>query len=392
MAMDTIARGLAASVKKNLAENYYDKDQVDYLVDQIPKFSIEVVDELPTHDISETTIYMLRGEEAGQDIYQEWIYVNGNWESLGVQESAFDEYYKKTETYNQTEIDNLINSIPQKELKYVIGNSQSNPFIITENEPGIYAFWQTSPSSGFSQINYIQYDRDSNVRQVVFTGYLILIDNKKEDSYVYKPIGMINNIGKGVFLLGFTQPAPYGFDFSDTIGIGNYAVKTMDNQTINGIKTFNSLPKSSAIPTSDNDLVNKLYVDNSIDENTVQYSTMPVADSTNEGQIVQYTGSTTQTYTNGYFYKCVSDGGDPATYSWSQLNIQPAPDMSNYYTKAEVYNKEETDEMIDGIEELIGDVNTILATLTTLPSMSTIAERLEEVVDVTETPANNGGE
>ena len=260
MAMDTIARGLAASVKKNLAENYYDKDQVDYLVDQIPKFSIEVVDELPTHDISETTIYMLRGEETGQDIYQEWIYVNGNWESLGVQESAFDEYYKKTETYNQTEIDNLISGVE------------------------------------------------------------------------------------------------------------------------------------------------------------VQYDTMPTASSSNLGQVVQYTGSTTQTYTNGYFYKCISDGGDPATYSWSQLNIQPAPDMSNYYTKsetyskaevdeaieeidlsnyytkAEVYNKEETDEMIDGIEALIGDVNTVLASITTLPSMTTIAERLEEVVDVEETPGQNGGE
>ena len=57
----------------------------------------------------------------------------------------------------------------------------------------------------------------------------------------------------------------------------------------------------------------------------VQYSTMPTAASTNEGDIVQFIGTTDANYTNGYFYKCVSDGQNPATYSWTQVNVQPAP-------------------------------------------------------------------
>lgn len=57
----------------------------------------------------------------------------------------------------------------------------------------------------------------------------------------------------------------------------------------------------------------------------VQYSTMPTPASTNEGDIVQFTGTTDANYTNGYFYKCVSDGQNPATYSWTQVNVQPAP-------------------------------------------------------------------
>ena len=53
-----------------------------------------------------------------------------------------------------------------------------------------------------------------------------------------------------------------------------------------------------------------------------KYSSMPTAASTNEGWIVQYTGTTDSTYTHGYIYECVSDGGNPATYSWSAINVQ----------------------------------------------------------------------
>ena len=55
-----------------------------------------------------------------------------------------------------------------------------------------------------------------------------------------------------------------------------------------------------------------------------KYSTMPTAASTNLGWIVQYTGTTNANYTHGYIYECVSDGGNPATYSWTQTNVQPA--------------------------------------------------------------------
>lgn len=57
---------------------------------------------------------------------------------------------------------------------------------------------------------------------------------------------------------------------------------------------------------------------------TVQYSTMPTASADNLGKIVQFIGTTDVNYTNGYFYKCVSDGQDPATYSWTRVDIQPA--------------------------------------------------------------------
>lgn len=58
---------------------------------------------------------------------------------------------------------------------------------------------------------------------------------------------------------------------------------------------------------------------------TPQYTFMPMADEEHYDHIVQFIGVTDANYTNGYFYKCVSDGQDPATYSWSQVSVQPAP-------------------------------------------------------------------
>ena len=55
----------------------------------------------------------------------------------------------------------------------------------------------------------------------------------------------------------------------------------------------------------------------------IQVSTMPTAAVGELDKIYQFVGTTDANYTNGYFYKCVSDGQDPATYSWTQTDVQP---------------------------------------------------------------------
>ena len=57
----------------------------------------------------------------------------------------------------------------------------------------------------------------------------------------------------------------------------------------------------------------------------VQRSALPQASEEEVGNIYQYVGTTDANYTNGYFYKCVSDGQTPATYSWERVDAQPAP-------------------------------------------------------------------
>ena len=63
-------------------------------------------------------------------------------------------------------------------------------------------------------------------------------------------------------------------------------------------------------------------------------TSLPTASADNLNKIIQYIGETTEDYTQGYFYKCVSDGQDPATYSWQQINVQPGEISA--YTSAEV--------------------------------------------------------
>ena len=63
-----------------------------------------------------------------------------------------------------------------------------------------------------------------------------------------------------------------------------------------------------------------------VEPEIVQRSTIPQASADELGNIYQFVGTTDANYTNGYFYKCVSDGQEPATYSWSQVSVQPAPD------------------------------------------------------------------
>lgn len=80
----------------------------------------------------------------------------------------------------------------------------------------------------------------------------------------------------------------------------------------------------------------KLYILSALDTSTDPYTktwtlfsaggvvVMPTPSATEVNNIVQYIGETTQDYTQGYFYKCVSDGEDPATYSWVRIDVQPA--------------------------------------------------------------------
>ena len=62
----------------------YTRDEINALVSNIPKFSIEVVDTLPTSGISESTVYLLKTGTEG-DLYTEYIYVKNAWEPLGRQ-------------------------------------------------------------------------------------------------------------------------------------------------------------------------------------------------------------------------------------------------------------------------------------------------------------------
>lgn len=71
--------------------NYYTKfqtltkEEINALVSAIPKFDIEVVSSLPTSNISETTVYLVKSGADSSNLYTEYIRANGAWERLGTQ-------------------------------------------------------------------------------------------------------------------------------------------------------------------------------------------------------------------------------------------------------------------------------------------------------------------
>ena len=91
----------------------------------------------------------------------------------------------------------------------------------------------------------------------------------------------------------------------------------------------------------------------------IQYSTMPTAASTNEGDIVQFIGTTDTTYTNGYFYKCVSDGQNPATYSWTQIDVQPVGATINDNATTSLTETWSANKLTT----TLGDIETLLAAI-----------------------------
>jgi len=103
-----------------------------------------------------------------------------------------------------------------------------------------------------------------------------------------------------------------------------YTDVQLDNLVINKMtkQQYDSLPQKSD---------EQLYIITDDDSYEVQVSTMPTANASNEGRLVQYIGTTTSSYTSGYWYKCIG-AGSPIVYSWVQTNVQPAgsslPDMT----------------------------------------------------------------
>ena len=89
-----------------------------------------------------------------------------------------------------------------------------------------------------------------------------------------------------------------------------------------------SLPYVDDVALQENIVKTKEHVESvratldSAKQNVIEYATIPSPSADVLGLFVIYTGATNSTYTHGYVYECVSDGAEPATYSWVRRNVQ----------------------------------------------------------------------
>lgn len=70
--------------------------------------------------------------------------------------------------------------------------------------------------------------------------------------------------------------------------------------------------------------LNNLNFDGTDTREYFQKIQMPTAKALELGKIYQYIGATDANYTNGFFYKCVSDGAVTPTYSRENIDVQIA--------------------------------------------------------------------
>ena len=89
-------------LKKLILDGEYTNEEIDQKISTIPKFTTKVVSSLPTTDISETTVYLVSSGDDSENLYTEYININGLWEILGTQKSTFSGSAKDV-TYDDTE-------------------------------------------------------------------------------------------------------------------------------------------------------------------------------------------------------------------------------------------------------------------------------------------------
>lgn len=77
----------------------YNKTEVDTLIGSINRLTSEIVTELPTTDISTSTIYLVKKGET--TTYTQWMYINGTWAELGDTTVDLSNYYTITEIDNK---------------------------------------------------------------------------------------------------------------------------------------------------------------------------------------------------------------------------------------------------------------------------------------------------
>ena len=170
--------------------NYYTKSEVNSHISSIPKFAIAVVTDLPTSNISNTTIYLKKTGDDTQNLYTEYIYVNSKWEQLGTQKldlsgyltkaDASNTYLGKTATATKAKADDNGNNIRGTYLKSISYNNATRKLTSTRGDNATFPVTlpqATSDYPGLVQIgNGLRIDSGILSTEVDFSNYITAAD------------------------------------------------------------------------------------------------------------------------------------------------------------------------------------------------------------------------
>ena len=111
-------KNFITNTANNLSNYYlktetYTQSEVNDLISQLASLSVEIVESLPTSDISTTTIYLMN--VSGTNNYNQWMYINNAWANIGSTSVDLTNYYTKTQ----------VNTLLNDKVDKVIGKGLS---------------------------------------------------------------------------------------------------------------------------------------------------------------------------------------------------------------------------------------------------------------------------
>lgn len=358
--------GFITSTVDNLS-NYYKKSEVytqtevNGLINAITTLNIQVVSTLPTTNISTTTIYLKGTETTGTNDYEEWIYVNNNWELIGTTAIDLTPYITKEEV--DTKIaEALANKVPdgtqlREYQRFVYKATPDN--IVEELLNATTIEWLDVTQGVASDLlgilstlcsaeAVLQYSGNTieemletfKTNNLYCTATKNCIPYTASDGSIYTDVVDIGFyltdkiVGYYSENLGFVRVdidisgAYFMLNVCTSIGSLQYRIQARDGRALiqrieytpTKLDDLNILSKTNTreyTPTTDYHPATKKYVDEAVASiempDSIQLTSIPEANASNEGKIYQYIGDTTTEYTNG---------------SWYQNKIQSTPVLS----------------------------------------------------------------
>lgn len=257
--------------------DYYTKDQIDAIVAALDTLSLEPVEQLPTEDISTTTIYLLETETPGT--YEQYLYLNETWVLLGSTDVDLSNYY------NKSQVDTLLLT---KQAVLTFDNAPTSGSNNPVKSGGIY----TALAGKQDTLTFDNAPTEDSDNPVTSGGVYAALEDKQDTlTFDNAPTEDSENPVKsgGVFEALESKQDELTFD--------NEPVLNSDNPVKSGgvySGLIKKLEKTNTMPAASVDLLNTQLL---------------------------FVGTTTSDYTKGTIYECqLVPESDPAAYHWVAIS------------------------------------------------------------------------
>ena len=257
--------------------DYYTKDQIDAIVAALDTLSLEPVEQLPTEDISTTTIYLL--ETATPGTYEQYLYLNNTWVLLGSTDVDLSNYY------NKSQVDTLLLT---KQAVLTFDNAPTSGSNNPVKSGGIY----TALAGKQDTLTFDNAPTEDSDNPVKSGGVYAALEDKQDTlTFDNAPTEDSDNPVKSGGVYAALE------DKQDELTFDNEPVLNSDNPVKSGgvySGLIKKLEKTSTMPAASVDLLNTQLL---------------------------FVGTTTSDYTKGTIYECqLVPESDPAAYHWVAIS------------------------------------------------------------------------